>query len=123
MDLQENPRRGGAPTIITSCSATDWKECIGAEDALPDRGGNSVKKQSSSGKNSNIISVEVEEMEFLGSFWRVSLGGKPLQGTNLTADMSVNAVRRMNVEPGSTIRIELPPDRLMVFDRQKEAGA
>ncbi len=63
----------------------------------------------------NRIAVEIEDMEFLGSFWRVSLQGATLGDAHLLADMSINAVRQLGIEIGSTIEVELPADRLRVF--------
>jgi iron(III) transport system ATP-binding protein len=71
----------------------------------------------SSGDSSaeNSLEVEIEDMEFLGSFWRVSLKNRELGGANLIADLSINATRRHEVNLGSTIRVKLPADRLWIF--------
>jgi iron(III) transport system ATP-binding protein len=71
----------------------------------------------SSGDSSaeNSLEVEIEDMEFLGSFWRVSLKNRELGGANLVADLSINATRRLEVNVGSTIRVKLPADRLWIF--------
>jgi iron(III) transport system ATP-binding protein len=63
----------------------------------------------------NSLEVKIEDMEFLGSFWRVSLQSSALGGAVLVADMSINATRRLEVNLGSTIRVKLPPDRLWIF--------
>jgi hypothetical protein len=55
-------------------------------------------------------------MEFLGSFWRIHLCHEQLGDSQLIVDLSVNAVIRMNTTVGEEMSIELPPDRLMVFD-------
>ena len=60
-------------------------------------------------------------MEFLGSFWRVSLRSDALGDNRLLADMSINVVRHMEVDTGSTIEVELPADRLWVFPADKTA--
>ncbi|MDH3856988.1 MAG: putative 2-aminoethylphosphonate ABC transporter ATP-binding protein, partial [Gammaproteobacteria bacterium] len=57
----------------------------------------------------------IEDMEFLGSFWRVSLKNSALGGANLIADLSINATRRLEADTGSTIRVKLPADRLWIF--------
>ncbi len=71
----------------------------------------------SSGDSSaeNSLEVEIEDMEFLGSFWRVSLKNSALGGAVLIADLSINATRRLEVNVGSTIRVKLPADRLWIF--------
>ena len=67
----------------------------------------------------NRLQVEIEDMEFLGSFWRVSLRNDALDENRLLADISINAVRHMELEIGSSIEVELPADRLWVFPAGK----
>ena len=69
----------------------------------------------------NAFEVTVDEMEFLGSFWRCRLGNERFGGAELIADFSINAVRRLNLGEGKQMMIELPDDRLMAFARP-EAG-
>ena len=69
----------------------------------------------------NRLAVEIEDMEFLGSFWRVSLRNDALGAHRLLADMSINAVRHMEIEIGSAIEVELPADRLWVFPADETA--
>jgi len=64
----------------------------------------------------NRFNVTVKHMEFLGSFWRINLGDEQLGNSQLIIDLSVNAVIRMNTSVGKKMSIELPPDRLMVFN-------
>ncbi|WP_367647187.1 putative 2-aminoethylphosphonate ABC transporter ATP-binding protein [Ruegeria arenilitoris] len=64
----------------------------------------------------NAFEVLITEMEFLGSFWRCRLSNKRFGSSELIADFSVNAVRRLELEEGRTMMIELPEDRLMAFD-------
>jgi iron(III) transport system ATP-binding protein len=63
----------------------------------------------------NRLEAEVEDMEFLGSFWRVTLKHEALGDSRLVADLSVNALRSAAIEVGSKIEVELPPSRLWVF--------
>jgi len=63
----------------------------------------------------NRLEAEVEDMEFLGSFWRVTLKHEALGESRLIADLSVNALRRTALEVDSKIEVELPPARLWVF--------
>ncbi|MFK7938697.1 MAG: putative 2-aminoethylphosphonate ABC transporter ATP-binding protein [Roseovarius sp.] len=65
----------------------------------------------------NAFEVTVDEMEFLGSFWRCRLGSERFAGTELIADFSINAVRRLDLAQGKRMMIELPDDRLMAFAR------
>jgi iron(III) transport system ATP-binding protein len=64
----------------------------------------------------NSFNATVKKMEFLGSFWRIHLGDEQLGNSQLIIDLSVNAVIRMNTSVGKKMSIELPSDRLMVFD-------
>jgi iron(III) transport system ATP-binding protein len=85
---------------------------IRPEDIVPQGIGDYSSSDSSA---ENSLEVEIEDMEFLGSFWRVSLKNRELGGANLIADLSINATRRHEVNLGSTIRVKLPADRLWIF--------
>jgi iron(III) transport system ATP-binding protein len=61
------------------------------------------------------LDVTVGEMEFLGSFWRARLTGAELGDEELYADFSINAVRRLSLDEGAALTIELPTDRLIAF--------
>ncbi len=64
----------------------------------------------------NTFEVMIAEMEYLGSFWRCRLQNAGFGDTELIADFSINAVRRLNLSENSTMLVELPQDRLMAFD-------
>lgn len=64
----------------------------------------------------NAFEVTVDEMEFLGSFWRCRLTGERLGDDELIADFSINAVRRLGLAEHMPIKIEVPKGRLMVFE-------
>jgi iron(III) transport system ATP-binding protein len=63
----------------------------------------------------NVFEALVDEMEFLGSFWRVSLKNSAIGDASLVVDMSINAVRQMDVAIGKSIIVEFQSDRLWVF--------
>lgn len=63
----------------------------------------------------NIIPVTLEEMEFLGSYWRCHLRGNSLDGRTLIANFSMNAVRRLDLKDGMDMAVELPRERVLVF--------
>ena len=69
------------------------------------------------GTPENLLEVAVGEMEYLGAFWRTRLTGERLGGRTLVADFSINAVRRLGIAAGGTMRIEIPAERLLVFPR------
>ncbi|MEN8245390.1 MAG: TOBE domain-containing protein, partial [Thermodesulfobacteriota bacterium] len=92
----------GKPAII----------CIRPEDIVPiGENGNTVAQ------TGNSFNATVVEMEFLGSFWRLHLVGEKLGDFQLIADLSINAVTRMNPTVGKKMSIELPSDRLYIFNR------
>jgi iron(III) transport system ATP-binding protein len=62
----------------------------------------------------NVLAVQVGVMEFIGNHFQTTLHAR---GTslNLSADLSINAVRDLGIAAGATIRVALPPERLRVF--------
>lgn len=64
----------------------------------------------------NAFDTSIEEMEFLGSFWRCRLKCDRIANRELVADLSINAVRRLNLSAGGSLTIELPKGRLMAFE-------
>ncbi len=71
----------------------------------------------------NVFEAMVEDMEFLGSFWRLSLNNATLGDAALTADLSINAMRWMATKVGETITVELPAERISVFPRRDKTAA
>ena len=55
------------------------------------------------------------QMEFLGAFWRTRLSRARFGERILIADFSINAVRRLGIEAGGAMRVELPRERVLVF--------
>ncbi len=89
---------------------------IRPEDIIPHgEGARSPGAPDNVAETDNVFDATVEDMEFLGSFWRVSLCNETLGDVTLAADMSINAVRRMNIAVGESVTLELPADRLWVF--------
>jgi iron(III) transport system ATP-binding protein len=66
-------------------------------------------------KLANVIDVTISEMEFLGSFWRTELTDNKLSGVKFNADFSINAVRRIEMKVGKSIKVELPADALRFY--------
>lgn len=60
------------------------------------------------------VSVVIGDMEFLGSYWRAELDSTELGG-RLSANLSMNAVRRLELEIGKQLQVRLPADRLKLF--------
>ncbi|HJQ59001.1 MAG TPA: putative 2-aminoethylphosphonate ABC transporter ATP-binding protein [Vineibacter sp.] len=65
----------------------------------------------------NIIEARLADMEFLGSFFRASMHPVAAEDLAIQGDFSINLVRDLGLAPGQTIRIALPPDRLIAFSR------
>ncbi len=67
---------------------------------------------------SNIVQARIVDLEFLGAFCRATLATGLGQTAELKADFSINAVRDLGLEPGSSLPVRLPPDRLVVYPAQ-----
>ena len=65
--------------------------------------------------NGNLIDVEVTKMEFLGSFYRATLGSPALGEQGARADFSVNLVRRKNIEPGTKLTVRFPARYIRIY--------
>lgn len=66
----------------------------------------------------NMLPVTITDMEFLGSFWRTHIRSDALRDTPLVANFSMNAVRRLGLETGKALVVELPAERVLVFPRE-----
>jgi iron(III) transport system ATP-binding protein len=65
----------------------------------------------------NVFEARLADMEFLGSFFRASLHPAAAGDLTVQGDFSINLVRDLGLVTGQTIRIALPPDRLIAFAR------
>ena len=63
----------------------------------------------------NAFAASVEELEFLGSSLRVDLAGRALDGQTLTADLSINLMRELALEPGHEVTVRIPPERITLY--------
>lgn len=87
---------------------------IRPEDIVPH--GVSARSPDANGDGAgNTFDADIEDMEFLGSFWRMSLKNSQLGDISLTADVSINLTRRMNLSTGDAVTVELPAERVWVF--------
>ena len=68
----------------------------------------------------NAFEVQINEMEFLGSYWRCRLKNDFFGDQELVADFSVNAARRLELQEHDTMTIELPRNRLLAFEQAGE---
>ncbi len=63
----------------------------------------------------NVVEVEIAAMEFLGSYYRVALGGAAIGEQGIRADLSINLVRRKNLEVGSKIPVRFPAQFIRIY--------
>jgi len=89
---------------------------IRPEDIIPHaEGARSAGAQEATGARQNDITVTIDEMEFLGSFWRARLSSDELGEKQLIADFSINAARRLSLRQGGVVSVELPAERLLTY--------
>lgn len=69
----------------------------------------------------NVVDTVVDDLEFLGSFYRATLKLKDDEGSEMLADFSINLVRDMGIEEGKSIQVRLPASRLRVFSDSESA--
>jgi len=70
--------------------------------------------------DANAVEVGIEELEFLGSFYRATLaidGG----AARLTADFSINLMRDLDLTEGGRVAVALPADHLILYAGAPEA--
>jgi iron(III) transport system ATP-binding protein len=77
----------------------------------------SIEGNEAVGTPENLIEVGIDEMEFLGSFWRTRLSSPRFGERQLVADFSINAVRRLRIETGGRMQVELPRERILIFPK------
>jgi len=93
---------------------------IRPEDIIPHEGSASSESQSETpDSGNNVLRATVDSMEFFGSFFRILLASEAVGEVKIMADMSINAVRRMNIDTGQSVSIELPHNRVWVFPSPK----
>ena len=90
---------------------------IRPEDIIPQ--GENEQTSAATNISENSLEVAIHDMEFLGSYWRAELTSVDNGDATLNANFSMNAVRRMNLEIGKSLRIEIPADRIKVFSRNE----
>lgn len=70
----------------------------------------------------NTQTVTISGTEFLGSFLRVTIKTTCDDVPELLADLSINAIRRMDVKEGGQLAITLPRDRLNIYPPTQGEG-
>ena len=110
--------------IELACKSRDFSEgeraivTIRPEDIIPHgEGARSPGSKDKINEPGNTFDVTIASMEFLGSFWRAELASEDLGDAHLNSNFSINAVRRMGLEVGKKLQVELPFERLKIFAR------
>jgi iron(III) transport system ATP-binding protein len=70
----------------------------------------------------NCIEIEVGAIEFLGSHVRTRLCHPSFTAEPLMAEISQNLVRRRHIQPGNHLLVQLPAERIRVFDGAPARG-
>jgi iron(III) transport system ATP-binding protein len=63
----------------------------------------------------NILTTEIEAIEFLGSVYQLALRPDGDAKERLTCEVSLHEARNLDLAPNSSLQIQLPPDLLRVF--------
>ena len=106
-----NVRLGGVNLSAGVSGMTDSADvtlCVRPED---------VVARDIGAKSSNSLKVEIDDMEFLGSFYQVNLILTDGERVPLLADFSINLVRDHDLAQGNSLFVTLPESRIHVFPR------
>lgn len=112
--ISQDPETVKVGDKILSCLGNDYAAgskivaAIRPEDILP-------VENSDASAGPNSLTVKIESLEFLGSFWRAHLSNDQLGALPIVADFSINAMRRLDLAENKTIGVDLPRDRLRAF--------
>ncbi|OGO10267.1 MAG: hypothetical protein A2Y93_06255 [Chloroflexi bacterium RBG_13_68_17] len=71
----------------------------------------------------NRASAHLQHVEFLGSFYRLTLGIPGLEKAHLVAEVPITAVRDTDVREGMEMEIQFPPEFLRLYPHQPELSA
>jgi iron(III) transport system ATP-binding protein len=67
------------------------------------------------GDEPNALTVRVDALAFLGSFFRADLVGDAPEGVLVRADLPVDLIRRRGIAEKSLLSVLLPPDRIRIY--------
>ena len=70
------------------------------------------------GDFNNAIKVNLQDIEFLGSFYRADLSGGDLGQHSINADFSINLSRRVNLERGRELDLRVPSEHIRLFPQE-----
>jgi iron(III) transport system ATP-binding protein len=87
-------------------AGTEVTLAIRPEDIVVDDGGRGEP---------NTLTVRVDTLAFLGSFFRAELAGDATAGVLLRADLPADLVRRLGIAEKSQLSVHLPAERIRVY--------
>ena len=67
------------------------------------------------GGEPNVLTVRVDALAFLGSFFRADLVSDAPEGVLVRADLPVDLIRRRGIAEKSMLPVLLPPDRIRIY--------
>jgi iron(III) transport system ATP-binding protein len=77
-----------------------------------------VRVQGEGREARNAAHAQVDYLEFLGAFYRVTLAVEGMGDQRLTADFTPGLVGRLNIRAGTNLTVAFPDDRIRVFASQ-----
>ena len=99
------------PTVI-QCDTTTFKAGDKISVAIRPE---DINAQDIADDDNNVIEAEIRSLEFMGSFYRATLGGDAFANSDVHADFSINLMRRKSVEVGSKLPVRLPSNFIQVY--------
>jgi iron(III) transport system ATP-binding protein len=67
------------------------------------------------GETQNIVRVAVREIEFLGSFYRLTCGLEDAEGTRLLVEVSTHLMEQIEIEVDHLLTVHLPPENIRIY--------
>jgi len=104
--------RMGGVELVTANSLPDVSQghvvtvCIRPED---------VVARNITAATPNAVQAVVDELEFLGSFYRATLRPRGPDPTRFRADFSINLMRDFHIAEGGEVTVSLPPEHLRIY--------
>ncbi len=68
----------------------------------------------------NVVQAKVRDLEFLGSFYRATLGGPAFGEREIFADLSVNFVRRHDISADADLPVRFSAEFIRLFQTRDE---
>ena len=75
-----------------------------------------LDESASQAEEINVLAAEVEELEFLGSKYLVTMRPNGNSKEKLVVELSLREAQNVDLSPNSTLSIQLPPELIRVFD-------